>query len=46
MRASPASLSWLGGSVVLGNPLESVDPDDCTRAPVPFEHVAVVPIIE
>ena len=31
---------------MLDNPLESVDPDDLMRAPVLFEHVAVVPMIE
>ena len=31
---------------MLGNPLENVDPDDLMRAPVPFEHVVAVPMIE
>ena len=31
---------------MLDDPLESVDPDDLMRAPVLFEHVAVVPIVE
>jgi hypothetical protein len=31
---------------VLDDSLESVDPDDLMRAPVLFEHVAVVPLVE
>ena len=31
---------------MLDRPLESVDPDDLIRAPVLFEHVAPVPMIE
>jgi len=46
MRPSPTSLSRLGGSVVLDDPLESVDADDFMREAELFEHVAVVPLVE
>lgn len=42
----PTSLSWLGGSVVIGDPFECVVPDDVMNAPALFEQAAVVPIIE
>ena len=46
MRALPTSLSWLGGSVVLADPVASVNPDDFMRLPVPLEHASEVLIDE
>lgn len=46
MRPSPASLSWLGGSVVLGTSLEEIGSDDLTRSPVVLVQAAMVPVAE